>query len=155
MKFHDSIIGLLLVAFGGWVLWQAQGFPDMPGQIIGPATFPTLLGCLCLLGGLMLIWEGRKASPHALISLHDGWRIGSRITCVAVAILGTLLLAVTFEQVGFPVGGTLLLSALFLSAGLTHPKWIGVSAVFVLTVHLVMTRLLYVPLPSGFVKGLL
>lgn len=155
MKFHDSIIGLLLIAFGAWVLWQAQGFPEMPGQIIGPATFPTLLGCLCALGGLMLAWQGRKTPGHELVSIHEGWRIPSRIACVAVAVIGTLLLAVTFEQVGFPVGGTLLLAALFLAAGLTHPKWIAAAAVFVLTVHLVMTRLLYVPLPSGFVKGLL
>lgn len=155
MKLHDSLIGLLLIAFGGWVLWQAQGFPSMPGQIIGPGTFPTLLGGLCLLGGAMLAWEGRAVPARPLLIIHDGWRKGSRILCVAVAIFGTLLLAVTFESVGFPIGGTLLLAALFYSAGLRRPQWLAVAAVFVLTVHLVMTRLLYVPLPAGLAKGLL
>jgi putative tricarboxylic transport membrane protein len=154
MRLHDSLIGLLLIGFGSWVLWQAQGFPAMPGQIIGPSTFPTLLGSLCALGGLLLVWQGRSTSKGELVWIHEGWRIGSRTACVAVAVLGTLLLAVTFEKVGFPVGGTLLLSALFYTAGLNRPKWIAVAAIFVLTVHLVMTRLLYVPLPSGFVNGL-
>ncbi|WP_165223114.1 tripartite tricarboxylate transporter TctB family protein [Affinirhizobium pseudoryzae] len=155
MKLHDSLIGLLLIAFGGWVLWQAQSFPAMPGQMIGPSTFPTLLGGLCALGGLLLVWQGRRISRDELVCIHEGWRIGSRVACVAVAVFGTLLLGVTFETVGFPVGGTLLLSALFYAAGLHRARWIAVSAIFVLTVHLVMTRLLYVPLPSGFVKGLL
>ncbi|CAN7735253.1 tripartite tricarboxylate transporter TctB family protein [Neorhizobium sp. LjRoot104] len=154
MKLHDSLIGLMLIAFGGWVVWQAQGFPAMPGQIIGPSTFPTLLGTLCALGGLLLVWQGRRTSQGEFVWIHEGWRIGSRVGCVAVAVLGTLLLGVTFETVGFPVGGTLLLSALFYAAGLSRPKWIAVAALFVLTVHLVMTRLLYVPLPSGLVKGL-
>lgn len=154
MKLHDSLIGLILIAFGSWVLWQAQGFPAMPGQIIGPSTFPTFLGCMCTLGGVLLVWQGRRTSKGELVWIHDGWRIGSRIACVAVAVFGTLLLAVTFEKVGFPVGGTLLLSALFYAAGYNSPKWVAVAAVFVLTVHLIMTRLLYVPLPSGLVKGL-
>ncbi|MBU1312918.1 MAG: tripartite tricarboxylate transporter TctB family protein [Alphaproteobacteria bacterium] len=155
MKFHESIIGITLVAFGAWVLWQVQSFPSMPGQIVGPATFPSLLAILCSLGGVLLVWEGVRAPRHNLIALHEGWRIRSRTGCVAVAVLGTLLLAVSFERVGFPVGGTLLLVALFYCAGLRGLRWIIVSAAFVLVVHLVMTRLLYVPLPSGFVKGLL
>lgn len=155
MKLHDSLIGLLLIAFGGWVLWQARGFPAMPGQAIGPSTFPIMLGSLCALGGVLLFWQGRRTSRGKLVWIHEGWRIGSRVGCVAVAVFGTLLLGITFEMVGFPVGGTLLLSALFYTSGLRGLRWIAVSAVFVLTVHLVMTRLLYVPLPSGFVKGLL
>lgn len=155
MKLHDSLIGLLLIAFGGWVVWRAQGFPAMPGQSIGPSTFPVMLGSLCALGGLLLVWHGRQTSRGELLSVHEGWRIGSRVACVAVAVFGTLLLGVTFETVGFPIGGTLLLSALFYAAGLHRLRWIAVSAIFVLTMHLVMTRLLYVPLPSGFMKGLL
>ena len=52
MKFSDKLVGMALVAFGLWVLLTARGFPQLPGQMIGPGTFPTLLGSLCALGGL-------------------------------------------------------------------------------------------------------
>ena len=154
MKFSDKLVGVALVAFGLWVLLTARGFPQLPGQMIGPGTFPTLLGSLCALGGLGIAVQGFRASAP-MVALHPGWRRPDRALAALVAVGGTALFAANFEWIGFPLGGALLLSAVYAAAGLRSPRWILLSVAFVLAVHLLMTRLLYVPLPAGLLKGLL
>lgn len=155
MKIHDSVIGALLFAFGLWVLTTALGYPRMPGQSIGPGTFPSALGVLFMLGGLALAVTGARARNTRWLVLEGGWREPGRLAAALLATAGVILFALTFERVGFPLGGFVLVSALFLLSGYRNPAWIGVSAVFVLVLHLLMTRMLYVPLPAGLLKGLL
>jgi putative tricarboxylic transport membrane protein len=155
MKLHDSVIGALLFAFGLWVLTTALGYPRMPGQSIGPGTFPSVLGSLFMLGGIALAVTGLRAARAPLLALEIGWRHPRRLAAALLATAGVILFALTFERVGFPLGGFVLVSALFLLSGYRNPAWIGVSAVFVLVLHLLMTRMLYVPLPAGLLKGLL
>ena len=155
MKFHDTLVGAVLVAFGLWVVVTARGFPQLTGQMIGPGTFPTALGVLCALGGAALAVQGLRTARVPLFALEPGWRRPDRAAAAFVAVAGTGLLAATFETVGFPLGGSLLLAAIFIAAGLRHPGWTALSAAFVLGVHLLLTRLLYVPLPAGLLRGIL
>jgi putative tricarboxylic transport membrane protein len=155
MKLHDCLIGGLLFAFGLWVLTTALGYPRMPGQSIGPGTFPSVLGVLFMLGGVALAVTGRRARRTAWVELEGGWRQPGQVAAALLATAGVILFALTFERVGFPLGGFGLVAALFLLSGYRNPAWIGVSAVFVLVLHLLMTRLLYVPLPAGLLKGIL
>lgn len=153
MKLHDTLVGVLLIALGAYVLVVSSGFPRMPGQIIGPGTMPTVLGVALLLGGASIGVSGWRRAP--LIVLHEGWRRRDRQIAALVAVGGVGFLAYGFETLGFPLGGFLLLAAIFLAAGMWHPGWLLLSATFVLVVHLGMTRLLYVPLPAGLLDGVL
>ncbi|MDN2581510.1 tripartite tricarboxylate transporter TctB family protein [Aquibium sp. ELW1220] len=155
MKLHDSVIGVLLFAFGLWVLTTSLGYPRMPGQSIGPGTFPSALGALFMLGGIALTIGGLRTHRGPWLALESGWRQPGRLAAALLATAGVILLALGFERVGFPLGGFVLVTALFLLSGYRHPAWIGVSAAFVLALHLLMTRMLYVPLPAGLLKGLL
>lgn len=154
MKFHDTVIGVALVAFGIWVTFTAWGFPKLTGQPVGPGTFPILLGLLCTIGGAIIALRG-LASGAPFAALHAGWRRPGRALAAIVAIGGALLLALTFETVGFPLGGGLLMVAIYLAAGYRNPGWIVFSVGFVTTVHILLTRFLQVPLPSGVLKGFL
>lgn len=154
MRLHDSTIGAVLVLFGVWIVYSASGFPRLTGQPIGPGTFPIVLGTLCALGGLALFVIGVRRSDGTLIALHPGWRQGDRLVTVGLMIAGTALLAATFETVGFPLGGSLLLVALFLASGRRNIWWIVLAVGFVCTVHVLLTRFLQVPLPAGVLKGL-
>jgi len=154
MKFHDTAIGAALVVFGIWVTITAWGFPKLTGQPVGPGTFPILLGGLCTVGGAIIALQGlRTRAPIAV--LHEGWRHPGRALAALVAIGGACVLAVTFETVGFPLGGSLLMVAIYLAAGYRNPGWIVFSIGFVTTVHILLTRFLHVPLPSGLLKGFL
>ncbi|UOA29102.1 tripartite tricarboxylate transporter TctB family protein [Pseudosulfitobacter sp. DSM 107133] len=154
MKFHDTAIGAVLVVFGVWVTVTAWGFPKLTGQPVGPGTFPILLGGLCTIGGAVIALRGLgSGAPFA--ALHAGWRCPERALAAIVAIGGAFVLALTFETVGFPLGGSLLMVAIYLAAGYRNPGWIVFSVGFVTTVHLLLTRFLQVPLPSGVLKGFL
>ncbi len=152
MKFHDSAIGAVLIAFGFWIAWTAFGFPKLTGQPIGPGTFPVVLGTLCVLGGAGIALQGLR-SGDPLVQAHPGWMRRDRLATALVMVAGTGLLAVWFEEVGFPLGGSLLVSSLFLVSGKRHPIWLAVGVGFVVAVHLLLTRLLHVPLPAGVLKG--
>ena len=152
MKFHDGLISAALIALGLWMVWTASGFPKLTGQPIGPGTFPVVLGTLCALGGAAIGVQGLRGGGP-LLALHAGWRKSDRPLTATVMIAGTALLAITFEDIGFPLGGSLLLSALFLASGKRHPVWIMVAIGFVCAVHILLTRFLHVPLPSGVLKG--
>ncbi len=154
MKFGDRIVGLVLCAFGLWVVVEAWSFPRLTGQPIGPGSFPLVLGTLCAVGGLAIAVQGMRAGgPVAMID--PNWRRGDRVAAAAVAVAGTGSLAAGFEWIGFPLGGALLLAAVYRAAGLRSLWWTLLSVAFVLCVHLLMTRVLYVPLPAGLLKGLL
>lgn len=155
MKVHDSVIGALLFAFGLWVLATAWSYPEMPGQSIGPGTFPSVLGALFMAGGVLLAITGLRERGMGLVMIDPGWRFPARFAAAILATAGVVVFAAVFETVGFPIGGFVLLTALFILSGYRSPTWIAASAVFVLAVHLTMTRLLYVPLPAGLLKGIL
>jgi putative tricarboxylic transport membrane protein len=154
MKFHDTAIGAVLIAFGIWVVATAWSFPKLTGQAIGPGTFPILLGTLCTLGGAIVALQG-MARPAPLAMLHTGWRHPGRALAAVIAIGGAFLLALNFETIGFPLGGSLLMLAIYLSTGHRSLGPMMFSIAFVLTVHILLTRFLQVPLPSGLLKGLI
>ena len=154
MKFHDMAIGIVLAAFGIWVVATAWGFPKLTGQPIGPGTFPILLGALCTLGGAIIAIQGRTTGAP-LAALHEGWQHPGRALAAIVAIGGSFLLALNFETIGFPLGGSLLMVSVYLASGHRNPGWIAFSILFVMSAHLLLTRVLQVPLPSGVLKGLL
>lgn len=152
MKFHDSAIGAVLIAFGLWIAWTASGFPKLTGQPIGPGTFPVVLGLLCALGGAGIGLQGLRSGVPAM-QIHPGWHRRDRLAAAFVMIAGTILLAIWFEEIGFPLGGSLLLMALFAVSGKRHPVWSLLAIGFVCAVYLLLTRLLHVPLPAGVLKG--
>lgn len=154
MKFHDSAIGAVLVMFGAWAAYTASGFPKLTGQPIGPGTFPVVLGTFCALGGVALVISGLRSEGVFSVRLNPGWRQPDRVATAALMVAGTALLAATFETVGFPLGGSLLLVALFLAAGQRDPISLGFAVFFVFGVHFALTRFLQVPLPAGVLEAL-
>jgi hypothetical protein len=96
---------------------------------------------------------GLRGSGVPLAQVHPGWRQGNRQAAAILMLAGTVLLAATFENVGLPLGGSLLLATLFLASGKRHPVWIAVAVGFVFTVHILLTQFLQVPLPAGVLKG--
>lgn len=150
MRFHDAINGFFFILLGLVVLLVSRTFPMMAGQEIGPASFPTVIGASLMIGGAMIGAIGlRHAQPMKLVTLDPGWRQPMHLATVAFCILGSLLLAINFEVIGFPIGALVLCTGILLLSGLRKPMLFVVVLVFIAVLTLVMTRLLYVPLPMG------
>ncbi|MHA6689889.1 tripartite tricarboxylate transporter TctB family protein [Devosia sp. A449] len=149
MRIHDGLLGLVFIALGITTVWQAASFPGMPGQAIGPGTFPMVFGGIFILGGLIISGKGLMAGAGRLVQFDEGWRHPKRAIAAGIAILGSLLLAIFFEQIGFIIGGSVILIALYWVQGYRSLVWIAVSLGFVGVVYYAMAKLLLVPLPTG------
>ena len=156
MRIHDAIVGLVIVVFGGLVVWHVQSFPIMPGQAIGPATFPTALGIGFMLCGAIIAFKGFKpmVQRRALV-LAPGWFVPRHVAAGAVMVLGTLACAMGFETLGFPISVAALTFALLLLMRYRPVTSAIISVVFVAAIYWIMARELLVPLPLGPLDSLL
>lgn len=149
MRIHDGLLGLVFIALGIATVWQAASFPGMPGQAIGPGTFPMAFGGIFVIGGLIISGKGIKAGVGRLVQFNEGWHHTDRAVAAAIAVFGSLLLAIFFEQIGFIIGAAALLLAMYWVQGYRSLLWIAVSLGFVGLVYYAMAKLLLVPLPTG------
>lgn len=149
MRVHDGLVGLFFILLGLYVLWEASSFPSMPGQAFGPGTFPVLFGVMFVAGGLIIGRASLAAGFGRVLVLDEGWRHPERAAAAAVAVFGTLALAFFFNEIGFLLGGAVLLIALYMLLGHRSALWVVVSIAFVGAVYYAMAKLLLVPLPTG------
>lgn len=119
---------------------------------LGPRAFPYLVGGLALVCAVWLAAEALLSRRTAAPEPENAGDTRNARTAIAVALVTawTLLFFVTFERVGFPIGGTLYM--LGLTAAFNRGAWL-VNVVFSVLVtaaiYFAFTRFLSVPLPSG------
>lgn len=150
MRLNDAILGALIVAVGLAILFGAAELPGMPGQDVGPALFPSIIGCGFLACGAVIGNRGiRRWSAEPAISVAD-WFGGHRKIVAGVWLVGGMVVYIaTFDTIGFIVlsvvytGGLMLILGVRLHAA---ALWSIGSTIFVFELF---TRMLYVPLPGG------
>ena len=150
MRLVDRRVGAALALLAAAVLWSARVFPDVPGQKLGAAFLPMLVGAGLGLCGLALVLRSYRGS-YADAAPDEGAgaeRYGAAFAVIG-AIIAYLLLA---DRLGFLLVAPLVLVALFvaLRVKLTHALlWAAVGTV---VVHLAFYKLLRVPLPWGVLR---
>jgi putative tricarboxylic transport membrane protein len=152
VRLSDRASGAFLVALGGAALWGGSRLPGVPGQDVGPAVFPMVIGAgLMLCGALIALGIGRsfeaeEEDPEA----GHSWAFGLR-ALVPPALL--LFYVLASERLGFllTAGATVLVGALVMGA---RPWLAAVMAVVgPLLIHLAFYLLLRVPLPAGILPA--
>ena len=89
MKFNDSLVGTGLIVFAAAILWNAWGFPSMPGDQVGPALFPQLIAAgLAICGAIFVIQAARRKAGTPWIELPDWIRARRQVAGFAVVTLG-------------------------------------------------------------------
>lgn len=151
MQLSDRITGGVLVLLGAASAWEGSKLPAVPGQDVGPAAFPMVIG-FGLMGCGLLIALGIGASfeapeeeePENSGSLMS--RLGLRVL-VPPALL--LFYALAVDHLGFllTAGVMVFLGALALRARVMLA--LPVAVIAPLLVHLAFYKLLRVPLPDG------
>lgn len=153
MRFSDAAAGALALIAGIAVFIHTRSFPPMPGQPIGPALFPAVIGfALFVAGALLIVTGGTRRAP---LIQPDAWTRRPRMVLNFGLVLAMLLFyALILHQLGFFLTALLFLSVLFVAFGVTR-KWILPLAIaIVFLIHYGFYTLLRVPLPWGVLEGI-
>ena len=154
MRLRDTLSGLLLFIFGVIVVLHARTFPTPSGQNIGPGFFPIVVGVGLALGGVALMWSGRKQSGVAWLEFED-WVKRPRTALNAVLVIGALIgYTLLVDIVGFFLTAFVFLVVLFLAFGV-RKRWAApIAVVATVGMHFAFYKLLSVPLPWGWLEGM-
>jgi putative tricarboxylic transport membrane protein len=155
VRINDAVFGAALIALAAAILWQARGFPAMPGQDYGPALFPSLMAAGLGLCGAVLAVRGarRLAAGEGLVGV-GGWEGGWRRLADAGLIVGGLALwMLAWNAVGFLLGGTAYAAALMVRFRGRPASSVAIALLAVLAIDWSFRRLLLVPLPLGPLTG--
>ena len=157
----EDVLAALLVPFSAFYIWQGMQVTEPPRNIIvGPRTFPVLIGLLMLAVSSILVW--RRVRLHlggaSRRKLHESMAVPSEDEELPIRdwpavwlVLGSLLaLFVLFETLGFVAGISLFifgLSTVF--APRSWPLNLAVALGFSLLFFYLFTSVLGIPLPAG------
>lgn len=153
MKISDRFIGLILLIFAAFILFEAHGFPLIPGQSIGSGLMPQIIGFALIACAVVLIASDYAKAQHQALIVVGEW-VSDRRSLIQIAniIGGVILYILLAELLGFIVIGTLLILSLLLSFGVRFGRSLMVSIIAVLFIQLVFSKLLRVPLPWGVMQ---
>lgn len=155
MKLHDTLSGLALLVLALIIAINSAGFPEVPGQQIGPAVFPRALAALLALCAVLLIIRARlPAHGQAWIQLGVWLQSPLHRRNFVITLACLLFYIVASELLGFLLCSVLILCVMFraLSVKPLHilPLAIGIT----LLIHTLFYKGLRVPLPWGVLSPL-
>ncbi|RYF69925.1 MAG: tripartite tricarboxylate transporter TctB family protein [Comamonadaceae bacterium] len=150
MKINDAVFGLLLLLLGAAILVVVRGYPQIPGQQVGPALFPGLIAAgLCVCGLLLIVrgWRDRAVSPW----LHfDEWiRSPRHLAAFAITLLSVVFYVAFSEKLGFFITATIILFVLMWSLRVPPGRSLLIALIATFVIHFAFYKLLRVPLPWG------
>ncbi len=154
MKFNDAVSGGALLALAIAILLNVSGFPDIPGQQIGPAVFPALLALMLAGCALLMIAKGIAAARTEAWVQPGRWLaspVHRRNFLVTVGCLLFYLLA--SEWLGFLLCGVIILSAMFTALAVRSALVLPLALIITLVIHMVFYKGLRVPLPWGVLQS--
>ena len=155
---------VLLIPFSLFYLWQSTEVPEPPRNIVvGPRTFPMIVGGLMLGVSAMLVWRRLRAAASmsaavdpepAAVPIDDEGTISD--WPAVWTVLGSLLaLFVLLEPLGFVTAFSIFIFGL--STLFSPGRWLVnlvVSLAFSVSFFFLFTRILEIPLPNGLLAWL-
>jgi putative tricarboxylic transport membrane protein len=150
MKLHDTLFGLIFLALGSLVLFAVKGYPNIPGQPVGPALFPGLIAIgLCITGFMLVIKGLRNQTPTAWFEWED-WIHSPRHILALCVLLASVVFYISFaDSLGFFATSFIILVALFKALWVGWRRTLIVALLATFLVHFAFYKLLRVPLPWG------
>ena len=147
MQRVDRWVGVGLAALALAVLWSGSAFPNVPGQKLGTAFLPMIIGAGLLLCGLALVLRSLRRSAYAEDATTPAVEEHFGSAAVIVGAVGAYIFL--SERLGFLLIAPLCLLAVFLAL---RVRWKTATLCAIggtLLVHLAFYKLLRVPLPWG------
>lgn len=152
MHLSDRTSGAVLIALGGLAAWGGSRLPAVPGQDVGPAAFPMLIGFgLIACGVLIALGIGHAfEAPEEEGAQGRPWWHGLRALLPPALLVFYVLAA---DRLGFLLTAALVVLAVALAFGARARLALPLAVLAPLGVHLVFYRLLRVPLPEGLLAA--
>ncbi len=148
MQLSDRASGLLLAALGAAAAWGGSRLPPVPGQDVGPAAFPMLIGFgLVGCGALIALGIGRGfEAPAEDEPRGAGWRV-----LLPPALLLFYVLAA--DRLGFLLTAAIMVGVAARALGASWQLALPMALLAPPFVHLAFAKLLRVPLPEGLLAA--
>jgi putative tricarboxylic transport membrane protein len=160
----EDILAALLVPFSIFYIWQGMQVTEPPRNIIvGPRTFPVLIGVFMLAVSTILVWRRirahlgaaslRKEQEMLAVPLEDEELLIRDWPAVWLVLGSLLVLIVLFETLGFVAGISLFIFGLSTAFAPRHwPVNLAVALGFSLLFFYLFTNVLGIPLPRGILE---
>lgn len=149
----DIVTGAVLIAVGGWLAWEAQGFPKLAGLAEGPGLFPTIAGLGLVICGTLVLLSGVFRRTAGAAPAEAPVRLSLRAWVNSAAIvLGVALFAIFLDPVGFHLVAFALMLVGLLLFGVRWWRAILLAMAVTALVHLIFISFLHVPLPWGLLE---
>lgn len=150
MKIHDTVLGLFFLALGSLVLFAVRGFPNIPGQPVGPALFPSLIAMGLCVSGAILVYKGfQNRTPGAWFAWEEWVHSPRHVIALSVLLASVVFYILLANELGFFFTSFLMLVALFKALRVSWRRTLIIAVVATLLVHFAFYKLLRVPLPWG------
>ena len=153
MKLHDTLSGLALLILALIIAINSAGFPEIPGQQIGPAVFPRALAALLALCAMLLIFRARLPAPGQAWVQLGAWLqspVHRRNFVITLACL--VFYIVASELLGFLLCSVLILCVMFHALSVKPSHIVPIALGVTLLIHTLFYKGLRVPLPWGVIS---
>lgn len=154
VQVSDRVSGAVLVALGFAAIIGGWQQPAMPGQDIGPAVFPIVVGVgLALCGAAIAFGIGRsfEEEEREISGAPPRSRFyGLRALLPPLVLLFYVLVV---ESLGFLPTAAIVILVTSLALGASARLAIPLALIAPFGVHLVFYKLLRVPLPAGILPA--
>lgn len=151
MRFHESLMGSLLVLVAGAMWFGADGLANPTMQPYGPGFFPKILAVLLVLASAILVVRGLQQRQPAVM-LESWAREPGGLARVLVVPMGVALFVFGVDTLGFIVCAILLMVATTMAAGARIVPAIVFAVAASLVVHSVFYLGLGVQMPWGMLQ---
>lgn len=148
MKLSDRMSGGILVALGIAAAWFGSRLPGVPGQDVGPAVFPMVVGGgLVLCGALVAFGIGQGfEAPEEQDPTPRHPLYGLRALLPPALLVLYVLVA---EPLGFLPTAAIMIGIAAYALGASWRLLLPLALIAPFGVHAVFAKLLRVPLPDG------
>jgi putative tricarboxylic transport membrane protein len=140
--------------FGVGVVLAALQLPNIPGVRFGADLMPLICGAaLIILGILIATSKQERGEPYW--SLVE-WSVPKhKILAAGWSFFGLIAGIYLFEPLGFPIFGAIYMAGLMVIMKASIATTAIITPVFILLMHYVFTRMMFVNLPAGVFEGIL
>lgn len=158
----EIVFGAVLAVAGLVIARTAAALPTIPSQAYGSGFFPMWVGIALAVCGVLLVGRillGRRIPPATTASpaaLAEGVGPSPRaVLAVAWLVIGLVLVAWLLETMGFLLCMPVFMLAYLWLVGEPLRRSVLTTAVAMAVVYWGFAKLLKVPLPLGWLQGLL